>query len=537
MDPDVLANFNCLKTVGDFCTDRHLSLRPFIQALPIPPDASRVQVASLNPPPDPTTHQRYNDFPPEKLYEIHARPFQHQFHPDLSPSTIWGYSDMSPGPLFKEHYGHPIVVRIHNDLPLTGNGGFGKPAITTHLHNMHTASESDGFPGDFYPPGHYHDHHYAMVRAGFASGETDNDDDPRDPGAGDRREALGTLWYHDHCVDFTSQNVYKGLFGEFWAYDQFDSGDENDPDPKAFHLPSGEYDVPLMFTDRVFDNTPAHQLFMDIFNVDGFLGDQYTVNGAVQPYFKVAARKYRFRWLNPGPSRFYQFALSNGQPFIFIANDGNLLPAPITLQTVRITPAERMDVVIDFSQVPLGTQIDLVNIMDQINGTGPTGRMLSLAEGTPVMRFIVDRTAPDPSRVPARMRKTPVIEDDEIVASRTFKFDSTSLGWTINDKQFDFNRVDALVKQGTAEQWTLINAAKDWQHPIHIHLEEHQIISRNGAPPPAFEKGRKDVSVLLPGQTVEIRMRFRDWQGRYPIHCHNTVHEDHAMMGRWDVAP
>ena len=318
VDPNIIDQFNCLQQTGDFCHKLRLDLTPFIQAMPIMPDADDVvQVSDLPGMPHSAVgrpHQRFDEFEPVKLYEMYARPFQHRFHPDLPKSTIWGYGPgpdhntqaYSPGPLFKARYGEPIVVRIHNALPEQGApDGFGIPEITTHLHNHHTASESDGFPGDFYPVGEFHDHHYANILAG-----------------GDPREALATLWYHDHRADFTAQNTYKGLVGQFWLYDELDSGDENDPNPNALRLPSGEYDVPLMFADKTFDATSGHQLFMDVFNFDGFLGEQYTVNGAVRPYVEVARRKYRFRMLNTGPSRFYKFALSTGEQITVIANDG-----------------------------------------------------------------------------------------------------------------------------------------------------------------------------------------------------------------------
>jgi FtsP/CotA-like multicopper oxidase with cupredoxin domain len=504
--------------------------------MPIMPDADDVvQVGALPGMPVSAVgrpHQRFDEFPPQKLYEMHARPFKHRFHPDLPESTIWGYglgpdidgNTFSPGPLFKQRYGEPIVTRIYNDLPPGGApDGFGIPEITTHLHNHHTASESDGFPGDFYPVGEHHDHHYTNILAG-----------------GDPREALGTLWYHDHRADFTAQNTYKGLVGQWWLYDEIDSGDENDPNPNALRLPSGEYDVPMVFADKTFDDSPDHQLFMDIFNVDGFMGEQLTVNGAVQPYFKVARRKYRFRLLNVGPSRFYKFALSNGDQMTVISNDGNLLPHPVKADGVRITPAERMDIVIDFSSADLGDEIYLVNTMDQFNGQGPTGIELPIDEAQGVVKFIVDRDAPDPSRVSQRLRERPKILPSEIVRTRVFEFDRETDGWTINGKKFDFTRIDAVVTKGTAERWILRNSGEDWAHPVHIHLEEHHIVRRSGVVPLdhdriAIETGRKDVSVIDPGEELEILLRFRDWTGRYPIHCHNTVHEDHAMMLRWEV--
>ena len=99
------------------------------------------------------------------------------------------------------------------------------------------------------------------------------------PAGQDPREALGTLWYHDHRADFTAQNVYKGLAGMALFFDEQDSGFENDPNPDAFRLPSGDHDVPMIFADKKFASTPDHALEFDVFNTNGILGDQYTSTG------------------------------------------------------------------------------------------------------------------------------------------------------------------------------------------------------------------------------------------------------------------
>lgn len=574
MDQEVIDNFNCLQTTGDYCDPRRVELEPFIQELPRLTDAdlakdrfgNSVRVDSLANMPFSNSgrpHQRFNEFYPQKLYEVHVRPFPWRFHPDLAPSTLYGYSDLSPGPLYKARYGVPIVVRQYNDLNVGGDAsGFGRPETITHLHNAHTASESDGFPGDFYPGiaptpdagfdgvfgtaddievgavhpgpdyvmgtgddyltganGEFHDHHYPNILAG-----------------NDPNEALNTLWYHDHRGDFTAQNTYKGLVGMYLLYDEVDSGDETDRNPKALRLPSGDYDVPLLFADKSFDDSPDHQLFMDVFNFDGFLGNHVTVNGAVKPYMEVDRRKYRFRMLNVGPSRFYQFVLSNGRDMVMIANDGNLLPGPVRMRDgVKVTPAERMDVIVDFSNTKIGDTIYLINVMDQWHGAGPTGLILDPEDGDHIIEFRITGDAPDPSRVPRRLRKRTDIRRSEVERERVFEFDNQTDGWTINGRQFDANRVDERVPVGSTERWILRNSAEDWEHPVHIHLEEHQIVSRDGRPPPKHERGRKDVTVIGPGEEVVIHIRVRDWTGRYPIHCHNTVHEDHAMLIRWDV--
>jgi FtsP/CotA-like multicopper oxidase with cupredoxin domain len=173
--------------------------------------------------------------------------------------------------------------------------------------------------------------------------------------------------------------------------------------------------------------------------------------------------------------------------------------------------------------------------MDQINGKRPTGIILSPEEAPKMMEFRVTHDAHDPSRVPQFTRKLNRIRDREIVATREWVFDNQNGMWTINGKPFDPNRIDAVVKEDTAERWIFINAANDWEHPVHVHLEEHHIVHRNGNRPPTNERGRKDVTVIGPSEIVEMVVRFRDFVGIYPIHCHNTVHEDHAMMAMWKV--
>src|SRR5262249_31009621 len=121
---------------------------------------------------------------------------------------------------------------------------------------------------------------------------------------------------------------------------------------------------------------------------------------------------------------------------------------------------------------------------------------------------------------------------------RTFKFDRLNGQWSINGQFMDCNEFRFTVQQNSVEQWLLTNLTGDWTHPLHIHLEEHQIRSRNRvALSLAIEKSRKEVSQLHPNERVQLFFRFRDWLGKYPIHCHNVVHEDHAMMALWHILP
>ena len=556
--------------------------RAFIQPLPIIPLAKTV--ASLTPTPTENPNTAAGEvraapfqapqidatrFPvvPGTLYQFNQRQFTASFSPDLPNQTMWGFDDgtgtRSPGPTYQAFYGKPQLTRNINSLPSitqSNNTGFGMASVTTHLHNAHNPSESDGNPCDFYPAGHFCDQYYPNVLAGFNSTNAPN---------GDVNEALSTLWYHDHRVDFTSQNTYKGLFGFYCLFNSFDTGDET----TGFHLPSfPQFDIPLAFNDKVFDPQTGELVF-DLFNLDGILGDKFLVNGVIQPFLVVSPRRYRFRLLDTGPSRFYEFFLTGNvggtgspttNPFWLIGTDGNLIPAPIQVQSVRIGPAERVDVVIDFTNLA-GQTLYLENRLNQINGQGPVAVDSQLfAQNEPVnteCTTVLANTTPAIKPAGAgdlilQFQVTgPKVKDNSLAPSkqkfyslptttptprivRTFKFDRLNGQWSINGQFMDCNTYRFTVQQNSVEHWLLTNLTGDWTHPVHIHLEEHQILNRNrSAPNVATDQGRKDVTQLHPNERVELFFRFRDWLGKYPIHCHNVVHEDHAMMALWHVEP
>lgn len=527
----------------------------FVRPLPILPIAQ--PVAALDPAPTvfPNTgageartrpHQALTLFPPRKLYNVKQRQIMHSFSPDLPTQPVWGFDDSNghantPAPLYVFRYGEPVLVRNHNALPPDPQvGGFGKPEVSTHLHNAHTPSESDGFPGDFFKSGHFYDQHYPMQLAGILSTH---------PGTGDINEALSSLWFHDHRVNFTAQNTYKGLVGLCCFFNEFDTGDET----TGFRLPSfPEFDIPMAFADKVFD-PHSGELAFDLFNLDGVLGDKFLVNGEIQPFFKVKPRRYRLRLTDTGPSRFYEFFLTEKDnpgavnPFWVIANDGNLLPRPVKVTSARVGVAERVDVIVDFRPFA-GKQVYLENRLGQLNGQGPViaeecgvPEIRPAGKGDLLLRFDVDSTpVRDESLDPDDMSfyALPSIVEPRI--TRTLRFDRLQGQWSINgtfvDPTFEAPRI--RVGLNTVENWVLSNVTGNWTHPVHIHFEEHRILARNGlAPPLTIEHGRKDVTELRPNSRAQLFFRFRDFHGRYPMHCHNLIHEDHAMMLRWDIDP
>jgi FtsP/CotA-like multicopper oxidase with cupredoxin domain len=494
-------------------------------------------------------------FPPQKVFEIRQTLAPSFVSSDLPQQMLWGFDGMTPGPTYHARYGEQILVRNRNELP-SDNGGFGINQASTHLHNSHTPSESDGFPDDYFPNPHkpeianavFYDHHYPNAMAGFSTNYAPD---------GDYNECLSTLWYHDHRHSFTAQNTYKGLAGFYLMFNQYDTGDETTGyrlpgvrDPNDFYA-LVQYDIPMILTDRLFDPSSG-ALFYDLFEQDGILGDKFLVNGKIQPYLEVQPRRYRFRILDGGPSRFYQLFLTDkgtntAIPFWHIGNDGNLLPKPIKVTSAALSVAERADIVIDFSAWA-GKTLYLENRLRQSDGRGPdenigtAGSLWPAGKGNFLMQFRVGTAAVQDDSVnfattavqfyPMPARETPRV-------TRTFRFDRTNGMWAINNQLYpdEAGVVRFRVKQNTAEQWNFQNNSGGWMHPIHVHFEEFQMIRRNGRAVAAgnIEYSRKDTLRLQHGELNNVFFRFRDFEGRYAMHCHNTLHEDHAMMLRFDI--
>jgi len=524
---------------------------PFVQ--PFVRMTVKQPVASLSPTPTavPNTaagegrtisHQAFSQFAPVKFYEVEQRLTNIITHPELPAQPLWGFDGLVPGPLYVERYGRPVLVRNHNNLP-ANNGGFGKNFVTTHLHNGHTPSESDGNPCDYFRPGQFYDQHYPNVLAGVNSTHQDV--------GGDIQESMSTLWYHDHMHDFTSQNVYKGLAGMYLLFNDHDTGDET----TGFHLPSfgdgasddSNFDVPMLFSDHLYDSETGIVTF-DTFNFDGVLGDRFLVNGKVQPVMHVHPRRYRFRWLDAGPSRFYQFFftdktnLNQRIKFHQISTDGNLLERPIEVESIRISVAERADLIIDFSKYA-GKTLYIENRLEQVDGRGPTGKVLAAGQGNLILKIVVDLPPiADNSVDPATITRFYGLPDKTATPriTRTFNFDRSNGLWSINGRSMDpeCQEVRARISKNSVEHWVVTNSSGGWQHPAHIHFEEFQFLSVNGAPPASTGlvlNGRKDVIRLEHNMQTKAFFRFRDFVGRYPFHCHNVVHEDHAMMLIWEI--
>ncbi len=397
-----------------------------------------------------------------------------------TPTRMWTYNGMFPGPTIHQTSGQTTRLTLVNNLPAAGS-------LSLHHHGSHSTGESDGQPESYLvAPGAS----YTYVYTGTEDGANE-------------RGAMH--WYHDHRMDMTGHNVWMGLAGMYII---------DDPaDPQT--LPSGQFDVPLMVMDRAFD---ANNQLVYTFDQNGVQGDQMLVNGVIQPYFEVADRKYRLRVLNASNFSDIDLALSNGQPIVQVGTESGLLPAPVSRQHILLGPAERADIIVDFAGL-LDQNITLLNLAGQ----------QSTSE---IMQFRVNSHVTDDSSVPSTLRPLPDLGTP--VVTRTFAFGHTDGHWTINGLTYDPNRVDAQPVLGTTERWILQNTTGEWHHVIHIHLTNHQIISRNGVPAEPYE-AMKESWYLNPGDTVELLIKFTDYTGLYVFHCHLLEHEDDSMMGQFEV--
>jgi spore coat protein A len=406
-------------------------------------------------------------------YTIPIQPGNAAILPGLStPVLTYGGSFLSP--TIRARTGRCVRVTFHNRLSEPTN---------VHLHGGHNAAADDGYPMDLIQPGQSRTYEYANAQRG------------------------ATLWYHDHSHHTEAEHVYHGLEGLYLI---------DDPAEKRLGLPSGKYDVPILLRDAQFDDKGA------LLTIDPTAASTILANGKPQPYFQVAARKYRFRLLNGALE--YTLKLSLGGATVTqIGSDGGLLPAPVPRTEFTLTPGERIDLVVDFSRYPVGSQV----VLSDTNG--------------PVLRFDVTRTAQDDSVVPDVLRALPSLPlattvRDVVLSTQITGNDAIGL---INGKPFDANRVDFRIQRGSTEIWRITNGDGDFGflHNFHTHLVQFRALDRDGAPPTMDDAGLKDTIAVPAGKSVQVQATFPDMLGKYVFHCHFLAHSSIGMMAQMEIVP
>ncbi len=405
------------------------------------------------------------------VYELEMRSAQVTIVPGTQ-TTVWGYGGTFPGPTIAARSGRPVSVTFVNSLPA--------PAAV-HLHGGRVAPQHDGHPMDVIAPGASRRYEY--------------------PNA----QPHSTLWYHDHAMDRTAENVYRGLAGLYLLRDDDEAG---------AGLPSGDFDVPLLLQDRTFAADGQLVYPGGTEARDGVLGDVFLVNGVPQPSFAVQRRPYRFRIVNGSNARPYDVELV-GRSLWQVGSDGGLLDAPVSMASIRLGVAERAEVVVDFGQMDPGQQVVL---RDRISGTG-------------LVRFDVESGGGGTTTLPATLRTIEDLPDPTVERQIRLHFDEGIGSWVLDGRVFDHDRIDARARLGTVERWRLVNDSA-FEHPFHLHLAMFQVEARGLAAAPRNERGWKDTVRVGPGETVTFATRFSGFPGTFVYHCHILEHEDHSMMAQ-----
>lgn len=421
-------------------------------------------------------------------------------------TDILGYNGLFPGPTIKVDQGTKVVLTVRNKLPDEHELDGHALSTSTHLHGSASLPQYDGYANDVTHPGFYKDYHYPNF------------------------QQARSLWYHDHVAHNTSLNAYSGLAAQYHIHDPIERQ----------LLPQGKFDVALTVSDAMFAEDGS--LGYDDNSHSGLWGDVILVNGKPWPVMKVQKRVYRFRILNCSISRSLRPRLSTGDPLVIVGTDGGLVPAAQSVSNYRHAGAERYEVLIDFRKYRTGQRIELQNLSNKNNvDYDYTNKIMAFD----VTDEPVDTSDPTWNRIPTTLVGSEVmsLKTSQSVKTRNFRVkrnDITNL-WTINEDSWQdivasgYKKVAADPALNSVEIWDIQNNSGGWFHPLHIHLVDFQIISRNGRAPFAYERGPKDVAYVGEGETVRLLMKFGPHKGHYMMHCHNLPHEDHDMMTQFRV--
>jgi spore coat protein A, manganese oxidase len=491
------------------------SLARFVDPLPIPPRAQSVGVRQV------PAGLSGSSGESAQFYRVAMREVTSKLHRDLPATRLWSYGGSVPGPTFETRSGEGLIVEWVNELPTKHflpidhslhGAETGTPEVrgVVHLHGGRTPPESDGYPEDWYTPGHSRQYYYP------------------------NRQDSALLWYHDHAMGINRLNIYAGMMGLHVIRDEVED---------ALRLPSGKYEIPLVIMDRDLstDGQLSYPVSPDKAKpwVPEAFGELHLVNGKLFPFLDVEPRKYRFRVLNGANGRFYRLGLPKGVELHQIGSDQGLLAAPVAVDYVQLAPGERADLVLDFAP-HRGKQIVLQS------------------DAFELMQFRVSQEpVADESLLPATLRRVPRIPESTAILTRRLTLDeqlnmvAESMGMLLNKTPWHMPVTEKPVLN-TTEIWELVNLTDD-THPIHLHMVRFQILDRRRfdafeymtkgtlrytssvMAPDTNEMGWKDTARVNAKTVTRIIVPFTGYSGRYVWHCHILEHEDNEMMRPYEV--
>jgi len=401
------------------------------------------------------------------------------------------------GPTIRLNSGNTANIGFQNNLSEKTN---------IHWHGLKIPANMDGHPEALVNPGSSFNYQFTI------------------------NQRAGLCWYHPHPDRATGRQSFQGLAGLFII---------NDAEEAALNLPSGIYEIPLVIQDkRLTASGITYSPSMGEV-MSGYMGETIIVNGEASPYTEVATGFYRLRILNGSNARIYNLALSNNADMIIIGNDGGLLKNPATVKSILLSPGERLDILVNFAGLTIGTEVFFESRLFD-NGGSAQGK-----QGFKIMKFIITQTIYDSFTLPALLSSVNAISPSSSSKTRNFIINamqmSSGMNMTgihkINDKSYDKNRIDENVSANATEIWVFDNSQGDEPHPMHLHGVHFQVLERSGgrAQLTASENGWKDTVLVMPRETVKIIIPFSTSTGVFVFHCHNLEHEDDGMMLQYQL--
>ncbi|MCB1948914.1 MAG: multicopper oxidase domain-containing protein [Burkholderiales bacterium] len=449
--------------------------------------------------------------------------------------TLPGYL----GPILNFERGQKIRIFFYNQIS--------EPVIT-HWHGLHVPQKMDGHPMYEILNGERYVYEF----------EVDN------PAA--------TYWYHSHTHEMTATQVYQGLAGLITVRDAAE---------QKLELPADEYEIPLVIQDRTFTNgNQLHYLHGRHRRMMGFLGDTILVNGQVNHSIPVKTRAYRLRLLNGSNSRIYKLGWDDGTPLTVIGTDGGLLEKPETFPYVMLAPAERVELWMDFSGRKPGSELTMQSLTYKGGGAhmGGMGRMGGMSGGIPqgksfsIVKFNITEQVGDSPSLPEKLVSIRRLSTQDLTSpAKTVPIEigMRHMLFQLNDQTFrmyDHQEIERIPVNsiqkirifhegrmggdrhgggmGGRRGMGMMGMMLSLPHPIHLHGQQFQIVSRkqnesNSAYDTIkqgfIDKGWKDTILVMPGEDIEIIKPFEDYTGLFLYHCHNLEHEDLGMMRNFEV--
>ena len=437
-----------------------------------------------------------------KTFELDVAAGISNFLPDLPTPTL-GINSAYLGPTIRARAGDRVTMRVKNNRA---------EPTALHWHGLHVPARFDGGPHQVIEPG-------KVWEPSF-----------------DIKQKASLCWYHSHMLEQTGEQVLRGLAGLFLV---------EDDESLALRLPSdyGVDDIPLIIQDRRFNADGSFEYMSNMGDAElGYQGNVILVNGTIAPHLELRRQRTRLRILNGSNARIYLLGRDDAADLVVIGSDGSLLERPAHMRRVRLSPGERIELLVD---IPPERTITLMSYPVIANAMRPDGN----DETFPIIELRTGTLETSDIPIPEKLIRVPYWDPARAARARKFTLDMSTMNigptpgpimdgsMGINGRSMDMSRIDERVPLGSVEIWEIQNRTT-LAHPFHIHDVQFRVLDRDGAPPQPHEQGLKDTVLIDTGSRVRVIAEFADFADPdhpYMYHCHILEHEDAGMMGQFVV--